>query len=134
MSNVTHEPAVANHLVIVVDDDAAVRGSLKFALELEGFAVRAYAKGDDLMSDAALSDCACLVIDQKLPGMTGIDVVAALRRRRIATPAILITSHPTSNLRERAAQAHIPIVEKPLLGSALIDRVRAAVATPPTTH
>ena len=134
MLNATHEPAVANPLVIVVDDDAAVRGSLKFALEIEGFAVRAYAKGDDLMSDATLSDCACLVIDQKLPGMAGIDVVAALRRRRIATPAILITSHPTSNLRERAAQAGISIVEKPLLGNALIDRVRAAVANPPTTH
>ena len=39
MSNVTHEPAVANHLVIVVDDDAAVRGSLKFALEIEGFRI-----------------------------------------------------------------------------------------------
>jgi two-component system response regulator FixJ len=130
MLNATHEPAVANPLVIVVDDDAAVRGSLKFALEIEGFAVRTYTKGDDLMSEAALSDCACLVIDQKLPGMTGMDVVAALRSQRIATPAILITSHPNDALQERAAQAGIPIVEKPLLGNALIDRVRAAVANP----
>jgi len=134
MLNAAHQPAVANPLVIVVDDDAAVRGSLKFALEIEGFAVRAYAKGDDLMGDAALSECACLIIDQKLPGMTGIDVVAALRRQRIATPAILITSHPTDILQARAAQAGIPIVEKPLLGNALIDRVRAAVANPPTAH
>jgi two-component system response regulator FixJ len=132
--NPTHEPAVANPLVIVVDDDAAVRGSLKFALEIEGFMVRTYARGDDLMSDAVLSDCACLVIDQKLPGMTGMDVVAALRSQRIATPAILITSHPTNALQERAAQAGIPIVEKPLLGNALIDRVRAAAANPPIAH
>jgi two-component system response regulator FixJ len=134
MLNATHEPTVANPLIIVVDDDAAVRGSLKFALEIEGFVVRTYAKGDDLMSDAALSDCACLVIDQKLPGMTGMDVVAALRNRRIAMPAILITSHPTITLQERAAQAGVPIVEKPLLGNALIDRVRATVANPPIAH
>jgi hypothetical protein len=46
---------------------------------------------------------------------------------------ILITSHPTSGLQQRAAQAGVPIVEKPLLGNALIDRVRDAIARP-TTH
>ncbi len=134
MLTASHAPVPASPLVIVVDDDAAVRGSLKFALEIEGFAVHAYAKGDDLMEDAALSRCACFIIDQKLPGMTGLDVVAALRGQRIATPAILITSHPSGSLQERAAKAGIPIVEKPLLGNALIEQVRAAVTNGPTAH
>src|SRR5215469_12378165 len=124
MSSFAREPVVASPLVIVVDDDAAVRGSLKFALEIEGFAVRAYAGGDELMGDAALSDCACFIIDQKLPGMNGLDVVATLRRQRITTPAILITSQPTAILLASAARAGVPIVEKPLLGNALIDCVR----------
>ena len=129
-----HEPALAIPLVAVVDDDAAVRGSLKFALEIEGFAVRTYPKGDDLLGDVKLADCACFIIDQKLPGMNGLDVVAELRKGRIAAPVILITSHPTNVLQQRAAQAGVPIVEKPLLGNALIDRVRDAIARPPTAH
>ena len=129
-----HEPAVANPVIVVVDDDAAVRGSLKFALEIEGFAVRTYPKGDDLLGDLRLGDCACFIIDQRLPGMNGLDVVAELRKERIAAPVILITSHPTNIVQERAARAGVPIVEKPLLGNALIDRVRDAIAHPPMTH
>lgn len=134
MLSVAREPATANPLVIVVDDDAAVRGSLKFALEIEGFAVRTYAHIDELMGDPALSDCICFIIDQKLSGTNGLDVVAALRRRHIATPTILITSHPTGILLVSAARAGIPIVEKPLLGNALIDCVRAALANPRAPH
>ena len=130
----SYEPVLANPLVVVVDDDAAVRGSLKFALEIEGFAVRTYPKGDDLLGDVRCADCACFIIDQKLPGMNGLDVVAELRKGHIAAPVILITSHPTNILLERAARAGVPIVEKPLLGNALIDRIRDAIAHPPTAH
>ena len=121
-------------MIVVVDDDAAVRGSLKFALEIEGFAVRTYPRGDDLLDDVQRADCACFIIDHKLPGMNGLDVVAKLRKERIGAPVILITSHPTRVVQQRAAQAGVPIVEKPLLGHALIDRVRAALARPPTAH
>jgi FixJ family two-component response regulator len=120
----TRQPVVAVPVVIVVDDDAAVRSSLKFALEIEGFAVRIFAKGEDLMEDDAVTGSACMVIDQKLPGTNGLDAIAALRRRKITTPAILITSQPTRLVKERAAQAGVPIVEKPLLGNSLIERVR----------
>ena len=128
------EPVLANPVIVVVDDDAAVRGSLKFALEIEGFVVRTYPKGDDLLDDVRRADCACFIIDQWLPGMNGLDVVAELRKARIAAPVILITSHPTSMVQQRADQAGVPILEKPLLGNALIDRVRDALARPPTTH
>ncbi len=129
-----HEPALGIPVVVVVDDDAAVRGSLKFALEIEGFAVRTYPKGADLLSDLRLADCACFIIDQKLPGMNGLDVVAELRKEHIAAPVILITSHPNNLVVQRAAKWGVPIVEKPLLGNALIERVRDAIAHPPTAH
>jgi FixJ family two-component response regulator len=126
--------AVPAPIVLIVDDDAAVRGALKFALEIEGFAVRAYGKGDDLLGDAALADCACFIIDQTLPGMTGLEVVSALRAQRIAAPAILITSAPPLFVQEHAAKAGVPIVEKPLLGDALLERVREATTRAPTAH
>ena len=129
-----HAPALATPLIVVVDDDAAVRGSLKFALEIEGFAVRTYPKGTDLLDDLRRADCACFIIDQKLPGMNGLEVVAELRKEHIAAPVILITSAPTHVVQQRAALAGVPIVEKPLLGNALIDRVRDAIGQPPTTH
>ena len=118
-------------VVAVVDDDMAVRGSLKFALEIEGFSVRTYANGDDLLGEANLADFACFIIDQRLPGMSGFELVAAMRRQRIDGPVILITSQPTIILRERAARAGIPIVEKPLLGTTLLERVQAAITVPP---
>jgi two-component system response regulator FixJ len=112
-------------LVIVVDDDMAVRNSLKFSLEIEGFAVRAYAGGSELLNDGQLPpEGGCLVVDQTMPGMNGLDLVAQLRSRHFMVPAILITSHPSAALRARAAKAGVPIVEKPFLGTTLIDRIR----------
>lgn len=133
MSRVAREFTVADPLVIVVDDDAAVRSSLKFALEIEGFAVRVYASGEELMRAAAPSDGECFIVDQKLPGMTGLEVITALRRQRVAAPAILITSNPTRMFLKSAARSGIPVVEKPLLGNALIDCVRAVLAHPPAS-
>ena len=56
--------------------------------------------------------------------MNGLEVVARLRARDVAVPAILIASYPTAVLRERAAVAGVAIVEKPFLGTILVDRIR----------
>ena len=113
--------------VVIVDDDLAVRKSLEFSLEIEGLTVRSYASGAELLEDGDLSRCDCLVIDQKLTGMNGLDLIGQLRERRNSVPAILITSHPSLSLRERARRAGVPIVEKPLLGNALLEMIRAVV-------
>ena len=113
-------------VVVVVDDDPAVCSSLKFALELEGFSVRTYGGGAALLSAADLDTCACFVIDQKMPGLSGLDTIAALRGRRVSAPAILVISDPSAGLSARAAAAKVVIVEKPFLGNALLDRIREA--------
>ena len=118
---------VTRKCVIVVDDDPAVRNSLKFALEIEGFAVRTYADPAGVLAEVDLSDCACLIIDQNMPGMDGLNLIGELRVRHVAAPAILITSHPTLALSRRAATAGIPIVEKPLFGNALLDEIKQKV-------
>jgi FixJ family two-component response regulator len=119
------ELSVARPHVIVVDDDVAVRNSLKFSLEVEGFMVRVYPGGIELLGDTELPRCCgCLVVDQNMPGMNGLDLVAQLRARKIAVPAILITSYPTAALSARAASAGVAIVEKPFLGTVLFERIR----------
>jgi FixJ family two-component response regulator len=75
-------------VVIVVDGDTAVRNSLKFSLEIEGFAVLAYRCAADLLDSSDPPDCGCFVVDQILPGMIGLDLIAKLRERRILAPAI----------------------------------------------
>jgi FixJ family two-component response regulator len=124
-------PATDANLIIVVDDDSAVRNSLKFSLELEGFAVRTYACGEDLLNEAAFPSCRCLVVDEKLPGISGIDLIARLRGQKVIAPAILITTHPSATLRSRAADAGIPIVEKPLLGGTLFECIHGAMISSP---
>lgn len=113
-------------VVAVVDDDPAVCSSLKFSLELEGFKVRTFGSGTELLRAADTAGCDCFVVDQKMPGMSGLELIAKLRDLGIAVPAILIISQPSLALSARAATANVPIVEKPLLGNALVERIREA--------
>ena len=114
----------ASHVILVVDDDSAVRNSLKFMIEVEGFEVNAYSSAHELLNEDSLPANSCLVTDYHMPDMTGLELVAHLRDRRISIPAILMTAHPTDILRNRAAAAGISIVEKPLLGGDLLDAIR----------
>jgi two-component system response regulator FixJ len=118
----------SQRIVAIVDDDLAVRNSLKFSLEAEGFNVRTYSGAPDLLCDPGIADCGCIIIDQNMPVMSGLDAVASLRGRSVSIPVILITTQPSEALMRRAASAGVLIVEKPLLGNALVDRIRLAVA------
>ncbi len=120
------EAAAKRPIVAVVDDDPAVCSSLKFSLELEGFAVRPYLSAVEVLGAGDLDACDCFVIDQRMPGMNGMELIDALRHRHLLTPAILIISHPNAAVSARAARAAIPIVEKPLLGNSLTERIREA--------
>jgi two-component system, LuxR family, response regulator FixJ len=118
-------------IIVVVDDDPAVCGSLKFALELEGFVVRTYGNAAELLEADGFAACDCLVVDQKMPGMSGIDLIAELRALEVQTPAILLLGQPSLAVLSRAARVAVPIVEKPLLGNTLLERIREACERAP---
>jgi two-component system response regulator FixJ len=113
--------------LVLVDDDPALLHALSFAFETEGYEVRAFADAESLLADAKAPNGSVLVLDQKLPGMSGLALLAALRARGVAVPAILITSNPTAALRREARAAGVEIVEKPLLDGVLAAKVREAV-------
>jgi two-component system, LuxR family, response regulator FixJ len=121
-----NEVAAKRPLVAVIDDDAAVCSSLKFSLELEGFAVCTFPNGAALLRFRDLDLCDCLVIDQRMPEMTGMDLINVLRQRSLSTPIILIISLPSIALSAWATKAAIPIVEKPLFGNTLVEHIREA--------
>jgi two-component system response regulator FixJ len=114
-------------VILVIDDDPAVRNSLKFALEIEGFSVQVYPTGADLLEEDDLPASGCLVTDYNLPGINGLDLLDLLRKRNIRLPAILITTHPTAMIRRRAASAGVLLIEKPLLNDTLFQCIRSAL-------
>ncbi len=114
--------------VIVVDDDDAVRNSLKFALELEGLSVRVFKDGAALLAEPDLPRNGCFVIDYNMPGMSGIELMGKLRQRQIHSPAIMIASQVTDELNGRAAHSGFRrVLEKPLHDSELLDSIHAAL-------
>jgi two-component system response regulator FixJ len=122
-----HAADGASHIILVIDDDYAVRNSLKFTLEVEGFKVRASSDAQELLNEDSLPPSSCLVTDYYMPAMNGLELVAELRDRHMSIPTILITTLPSQDLRNRAKAAGIQIVEKPLLGSCLLDSIRKAL-------
>jgi two-component system, LuxR family, response regulator FixJ len=123
------EPAAqarpSRSLLVLVEDDRAVLGALTFAFETEGYQVAAFRDPASALAAAETKGASCLVIDQRLPGMSGLELVAHLRAEGVAAPALLITTNPTAQLHRDAAAAEIEIVEKPLLGDVLAAKVRA---------
>ena len=118
----------ARPVVLVIDNDPAVRNSLKFALEIEGFVVRLYPTGAELLDETDMPKSGCLVTDYHLPRMNGLDLLARLRERNVRLPAILIATHPSVTIRDRAAFAGVLLIEKPLLNDTLFQGIRAALS------
>lgn len=110
-------------MVVLLDDDAALRQALTFSLEIEGYRVESCATGEELVAQILPDRDACLVLDYRLGGMSGLDVLQTLRDRGVRLPAILITSNPAPAVRERASQLQAQLVEKPLLGDLLLGHI-----------
>lgn len=114
--------------LVLVDDDPALLHALSFAFETEGYDVRAFADAESMLADPrTFRGSLCLVLDQRLPGMSGLALLAELRAQNLAVPAILITSNPPPAVRREAHAAGVEIVEKPLLGNILATKVREAI-------
>jgi two-component system response regulator FixJ len=99
--------------VAVVDDDPAVLDSLRFLLEIGGHAVATYTSAAEFLADRS-SVPACLILDQHMPHMTGLELAARLRSEGTDIPVLLITGSPSRAIAARAAQLGIEkVLEKP---------------------
>ena len=110
-------------LIAIVEDDLAVLNSLEFALRAEGYAVCLATCAADAKASPDFLRADCIVLDYALPGETGTSLLAHLRHRGLDCPAIVIASNPTRECRRQAAAAGAPLVEKPLMGGALIAQI-----------
>lgn len=111
--------------VVVVDDDEAVLESFRFMLELAGFRVATYASATAFLEHHDRRPL-CLILDQHMPAMTGLDLIARLRADRIDFPVMLITSAPSPAIVARAVEIGIErVLEKPASEAELIHFVTA---------
>ncbi|MCW5889652.1 MAG: response regulator transcription factor [bacterium] len=114
--------------VFVVDDDPAMRDSLRWLLESVGLAVVTHATATDFLGARDPDAPGCLVLDVRMPGMSGLDLQTELVRRGDEIPTIVITGHAEVPMAVRAVKAGaLDFIEKPFSDQLLLDRVRQAI-------
>jgi FixJ family two-component response regulator len=115
-------------LVHVVDDDPGFRDSLRSLLESDDLAVATYAGGADFLERYAPEQPGCLLVDVRMPGMSGLQLQDELLRRGIRVPTIFITAHGDVAMAVAAVRkGALDFVEKPFDDEALIRRIRSAL-------
>lgn len=115
--------------VFIVDDDAAIRDALSQLLETAGVGVECHADGSAFLAGLTEDRPGCVLLDIAMPGMSGLEVQAALKARGLAAPVIFLTGHGDIPLAVRAVQAGaVDFLEKPVQGGMLLERVRRALA------
>jgi two-component system response regulator FixJ len=125
---VTHPAAK----VLVVEDDESMREAIERLLDAGGFRCRAYASAVALLARGVDVDAACVISDLRMPAMSGLELLAALRERDFSLPFILVTAHDKPGMREQAlSNGATAYLVKPFRGTVLLDAVRNAIKLPP---
>jgi len=116
-------------VIHVVDDDPAMRDSLAFLLDVNGFASKIHESANAFLLGAAMTHTpSCVISDIRMPGMNGIELVRELKSRGAVCPVILITGHGDVALAVEAMKAGaVDFIEKPFDDQALLGAVRAAL-------
>jgi two-component system response regulator FixJ len=116
-------------IVHIVDDEPAVRDSLRLLLATEDIEARAHAGVRDFFAAVAPDETGCVVTDVRMPEASGFDLLAEMKARRMSLPVIVITAHADVPLAVRAMKAGaVDLLEKPFDDEALLGAVRRALA------
>ena len=115
-------------VVFVVDDDASVRSSLKFLLSTVGLHAEAFDSADGFLRKKCSDVPSCLVLDVRLPGLSGLDFQRELAARNICIPIVFLTGHGDIPMSVRAMKAGaVEFLTKPFRDQDLLDAVRVAL-------
>lgn len=116
-------------VVFIVDDDDAVRRFLSGLIESVELPVEAYASARDFLAAYEPGRPGCLVLDVRMPGMSGLELQRELAERAIDLPVIVLTGHGNVQVAVHAMKAGaVDFVEKPFDNELLLDRIQKAVA------
>ncbi len=117
-------------LVHLVDDDDAVRDSLRILLESYGFDVHDYKSATDFLAAAATGATGCLVLDLHLPVLGGLELITLMQQRQMRVPVVFITGRGEREIKERAIKAGATaFLDKPVCEESLVSAIHAALQT-----
>jgi two-component system response regulator FixJ len=120
--------ANARPTIFVVDDDAAVRDALKLLLRSVGQSVETFASAQEFLDAYSEDRPGCLVLDIRMPGMSGLELQQKLNERHSILPIIFITGHGDVPMAVEAMQAGaVDFIQKPFRDQDLIDRINQAL-------
>ena len=117
-------------VVSIVDDDASLRRSLRNLLTSVGFRVETFASADDFLGSVQRETTACLVLDLRMAGMNGLDLLRHLAVTDSRIPVVILTAHGDDEARQRALEAGaVAFLGKPFRADDLLGAVRTALVT-----
>jgi FixJ family two-component response regulator len=112
-------------LVAIVDDDESLRRSVRNLLMSVGFRVETFGSAEAFLQSDRRDRTGCLVVDLRMGGMSGFDLLASLADAGVRIPAIVLTAHGDDESRRRSlAAGAVAFLGKPFHGDALLDAVR----------
>ena len=116
-------------LIAIVDDDESVRRAVLGVLKSVGLKARSFASAEEFLLSGKQSEAACLIVDIRMPGMSGLDLQSKLAQEDCRIPVIFITSYGDTKMRMQAMSAGaFEFLRKPFDDEVLIETVRAALA------
>ncbi|AMN45645.1 histidine kinase [Steroidobacter denitrificans] len=114
--------------IFIVDDDSAVRDALKLLLRSVGQAVETYASAQEFLDSYGMDRPGCLVLDIRMPGISGLELQQKLNEKHSILPIIFITGHGDVPMAVEAMQAGaVDFIQKPFRDQDLIDRINQAL-------
>jgi RNA polymerase sigma factor (sigma-70 family) len=114
--------------VFIVDDDQAVARSLRWLIETVRLKVETFSSAQGFLDGYDSSKPGCLVLDVRMPGMSGLDLQERLAAQRIHVPIIFITGHGDVQMAVRAVQSGaFDFIEKPFNDQDMLDRIQKAI-------
>jgi two-component system response regulator FixJ len=120
----------ADPIVYVVDDDEAVRDSLGLLLEAHGIGCQTFESAADFLRAYQPGTGACLVLDIRMPGMNGVEMLEKLRGKGLDLPVVMMSGHADDALAARAIAAGArAVVSKPFRDHALLTAIKDAIAS-----
>src|SRR5918999_5907060 len=115
-------------LIAVVDDDAAIREAVQSLLRSMGFRAAAFASAQDFLQSGRLPEAACLIVDVRMPRMSGLALQQRLRSGQCPISIIFITAHGDAEMRARALRAGaVAFLDKPFSDEGLLRAVHTAL-------
>jgi FixJ family two-component response regulator len=115
-------------LISIVDDDDSLRNSLNNLIRSVGFVVQGFSSAEAFLKSNQLHDTACLILDVRMPGMSGLELQRQLVGTNCGIPIIFITSHGDDNARTQALEAGaVDFLYKPFREEALLNAIHTAL-------